>query len=124
VGLLRRAVARGTRIRLRSILLTSGTTMIGLLPLVIQFKFVEAFPFVRFFRESDGADIWENLALTSIGGLASSMVLILLAMPVLYYLSVRAGWSIRTAWGKLVGLLSAAEGGRIGSRGRQPESVS
>jgi len=83
-GLLRRAVARGTRIRLRSILLTSGTTIVGLAPLLIKFS------------ETEGTDIWENLALSSIGGLAASTILILLAMPPLYYQLVRVGWILRS----------------------------
>jgi len=79
-ALLRRAVARGVRVRLRSILLTSGTTVAGLAPLLIHF------------RETQGRDIWENLALTSIGGLVSSTVLILVAIPAMYYFTIRAKW--------------------------------
>ncbi len=75
--LLRKAVNRGTRIRLRSILLTSLTTIVGLAPLLIHF------------RPGDDKDIWENLALSSIGGLASSTVLLILAMPPIYYVGVR-----------------------------------
>jgi len=78
--LLRRAVSRGTRIRLRSILLTSLTTIVGLAPLLIKFG------------EREDRDIWENLALSSIGGLVSSTVLLLLAMPAAYYVCVRIGW--------------------------------
>jgi HAE1 family hydrophobic/amphiphilic exporter-1 len=85
-GLLRRAVARGTRVRLRSILLTSGTTIVGLAPLLIRFG------------ESEGQDIWENLALSSIGGLVSSTVLLLLAMPALYYVSIRVKWIGMRFW--------------------------
>lgn len=78
--LLRRAVARGTRIRLRSILLTSSTTIVGLAPLLIKFG------------DAEGQDIWENLALSSIGGLVSSTILILLFLPPLYYFSIRFLW--------------------------------
>ncbi len=80
VVLLRRAVARGTRIRLRSILLTSGTTIVGLSPLLVKFG------------EEEGKDIWENLALSSIGGLASSTLLLIICMPPLYYVCIRTGW--------------------------------
>ena len=45
--------------------------------------------------ESGNQDIWQNLALTSIGGLISSTVLILICIPPLYYFSVRFGWAIR-----------------------------
>jgi len=85
-GLLRRAVARGTRIRLRSILLTSGTTIAGLAPLLVHLN------------ETDDKDIWENLALTSIGGLVASTILLIVAMPPLYYYFVRLGWVIKTFW--------------------------
>ena len=83
-ALLRRAVARATRIRLRSILLTSGTTIVGLAPLLIHF------------RDTQDKDIWENLALASIGGLASSTILIILVMPPLYYLCIRMDWIWRS----------------------------
>jgi HAE1 family hydrophobic/amphiphilic exporter-1 len=85
--LLQRAVARAMRIRLRSILLTTGTTIVGLAPLLIRF------------RQTEDKDIWENLALASIGGLTSSTILIVFAMPAIYYIVVRfAGWPWRDAW--------------------------
>jgi HAE1 family hydrophobic/amphiphilic exporter-1 len=84
--LLRRAIARGLHVRLRSILLTSGTTIVGLAPLLIHF------------RETEDKDIWENLALASIGGLASSTLLILVAIPPLYYVSVRFDWLWRRVY--------------------------
>jgi Ca2+/Na+ antiporter len=85
--LLRRAIARATRIRLRSILLTTGTTIVGLAPLLVHF------------RQTEDKDIWENLALASIGGLTSSTLLIVFAMPATYYVIVRfAGWPWRDAW--------------------------
>jgi hypothetical protein len=86
-GLLLRSAARAVRIRIRSILLTTGTTIVGLAPLLVHF------------RETEDKDIWENLALASIGGLASSTVLVLLALPAFYYAAVRfVGWPWRTAW--------------------------
>jgi len=105
--LLRRAIARGTLVRLRSILLTSGTTIVGLVPLLIQFEWVPmkltwffnvSLPFTLRWMDADNQDIWQNLALTSIGGLFSSTILILLAMPPLYYFSIRFGWLCRTIW--------------------------
>ena len=65
---------------MRSILLTSGTTIAGLLPLLYKKDLAE------------GKDIWENLALSSIGGLTSSTVLILSAIPALYWIFTRWGW--------------------------------
>jgi len=89
VGLLRRLIARATRIRLRSILLTSSTTIVGLAPLLIHF------------RETKDKDIWENLALASIGGLASSTILLLVALPPLYFALVRMNWLWRRIWQRL-----------------------
>ncbi len=106
--LLRRAVARGTRIRLRSILLTSFTTIVGLAPLLVQIGNLdglgfweatqEVFRSLFRFVKPEQQDIWYNLALSSIGGLLSSTVLLLLAMPPLYYLCVRIGWLLRSLW--------------------------
>ncbi|MBM4130650.1 efflux RND transporter permease subunit, partial [bacterium] len=83
--LLRRAICDGVRIQLRSILLTSGTTIAGLLPLLYKHD------------TGDGRDIWENLALSSIGGLGSSTVLILGAVPALYWAFTRWGWGLARA---------------------------
>ncbi|MCU0612872.1 MAG: efflux RND transporter permease subunit [Candidatus Eisenbacteria bacterium] len=90
-ALLKDAVCSGTRIQMRSILLTSGTTIAGLLPLLI-----------RLTEQTQGKDIWENLALSSIGGLVSSTVLILVTFPALYWIGVRAGWGIRGLWHRLI----------------------
>jgi len=78
--MLEAAICNGTRIQMRSILLTSGTTVAGMLPLLVRLT------------EIEGRDIWENLALSSIGGLASSTVLILSTIPALYWINVRFGW--------------------------------
>ena len=102
--LLRRAVARGTLVRLRSVLLTSGTTIVGLLPLLIRIEHVPwkpswllglELPFALRWMDTSNQDIWQNLALTSVGGLVSSTVLIILTIPALYYMSVRMGWGFR-----------------------------
>ncbi len=104
--LLRRAIARGTRIRLRSILLTSGTTIVGLLPLVVDVAWL-ADKLGRFGRylepfipeqAQQGQDIWENLAWSSIGGLAASTVLLVLVLPALYYGAIRVRWRLEAAW--------------------------
>jgi HAE1 family hydrophobic/amphiphilic exporter-1 len=112
--LLRRAVARAVRIRLRSILLTSGTTILGLVPLLLSETrirdwlaflgrdharqitdwLVGLFPLLS--DPEEGQEIWENLALSSIGGLISSTILILIAIPALYYLGVRMSWMGRS----------------------------
>ena len=93
-SLLRRAVARGTRIRLRSILLTSGTTIAGLAPLLVHLN------------ETEDKDIWENLALASIGGLVASTILLIVVMPPLYYYCVRTGWTFKRFFLWLKGKLS------------------
>jgi HAE1 family hydrophobic/amphiphilic exporter-1 len=79
---LSKAIVDGTRIQMRSILLTSGTTIAGLLPLLYKKD------------ASAGKDIWENLALSSIGGLGSSTILILMAIPALYWMFTRWGWGL------------------------------
>jgi hypothetical protein len=88
--LLRRAICEGTRIQLRSILLTSGTTIAGLLPLLIKIT-----------DTSEGKDIWENLALSSIGGLTSSTVLIISAIPATYWIMSRFGWVVLKLWSRI-----------------------
>ncbi len=88
--LLREAICVGTRIQMRSILLTSGTTIAGLIPLLIKIT-----------DTTEGKDIWENLALSSIGGLASSTILILSAIPATYWIMTRFGWALARGWTRL-----------------------
>jgi HAE1 family hydrophobic/amphiphilic exporter-1 len=74
------AICRGTRVRLHALVMVTGTTIVGLLPLLVHF------------RRMEGKDIWENLALSSIGGLTVGTILILLVFPAAYYVATRLGW--------------------------------
>ena len=65
------AAREGAMQRLRPILITSSTTIVGLLPLVIG---------------ADSASLWSSLALTIIGGLAGSALMIVFVVPILYIL--------------------------------------
>jgi hydrophobic/amphiphilic exporter-1 (mainly G- bacteria), HAE1 family len=70
------AILRGTLERVRPILMTTTTTVLGLLPLVLF---------------SAGADstIWNALAFTLIGGLLSSTLFVLTTTPALYHVFER-----------------------------------
>jgi len=70
------SVIQGTTERLRPILMTTFTTIGGLLPLILL---------------SEGyGDIWYSLALATIGGLISSTLMVLTVIPVMY-VSVERG---------------------------------
>jgi len=97
---LREATCDGMGIQLRSILLPSGTTIAGLLPLVANIGAI--LPFLNIDANANqGRDIWENLALSSIGGLLSSTVLIITAIPALYWAFCHLGWLIHGLWHRL-----------------------
>ena len=70
------AVVRGTLERVRPILMTSATTVLGLLPLVI-------------FSDYADANIWNALGYALIGGLLSSTLFVLTVTPALYVLFER-----------------------------------
>lgn len=65
------AIVQGTLERVRPILMTTLTTVFGLLPLVL-------------FASSQDQNIWNALALATIGGLISSTLFVLVAIPVAY----------------------------------------
>ena len=73
---LQEAIVQGTVERVRPILMTTTTTVLGMLPLVL-------------FSETANANIWNALAYTLIGGLLSSTFLVLTATPALYLLFER-----------------------------------
>jgi hydrophobic/amphiphilic exporter-1 (mainly G- bacteria), HAE1 family len=67
------AIIRGTLERVRPILMTTATTVLGLLPLVL-------------FTPTADATIWNALTYALIGGLLSSTVFVLTTTPALYML--------------------------------------
>jgi HAE1 family hydrophobic/amphiphilic exporter-1 len=69
-------VVKGACGRLRPVLITSCTTVLGMLPLALD--------------RSEDAALWAPLALTVIGGMFSSTVLTLVAMPLIYLLAADA----------------------------------
>jgi HAE1 family hydrophobic/amphiphilic exporter-1 len=73
---LKDATVQGTLERVRPILMTSFTTILGLLPLVL-------------FSEYADANIWNALGLALIGGLTSSTLFVLTITPALYFLVER-----------------------------------
>ena len=81
---LEHALIRGAIERVRPILMTSLTTICGLLPLVL-------------FAKNANANIWNALAYVVIGGLASSTILVLTVTPALYSIFERRGERRRLA---------------------------
>lgn len=73
---LRDAITKGTLERVRPILMTTATTVLGLLPLVL-------------FSANADQNIWNALAFTLIGGLLSSTLFVLTATPTLYLMFER-----------------------------------
>jgi HAE1 family hydrophobic/amphiphilic exporter-1 len=66
------AVAEGARERIRPIIMTTGTTVFGILPMLL----IPA--------ESGKMRIWSALALCTAGGLVSSTLFLLIVVPVVY----------------------------------------
>jgi cobalt-zinc-cadmium resistance protein CzcA len=64
------AVKKGCDLRFRPLLMTALTTLLGLTPLI--------------YATGSGSEIQRPLATVVIGGLASSMALTLIVLPVLY----------------------------------------
>jgi HAE1 family hydrophobic/amphiphilic exporter-1 len=68
-----RAAVLANRDRLRPILMTMSTTVLGLVPMAID--------------KTEGANLWSPLAMTVIGGVVSSTLLTLLVTPAFYVLT-------------------------------------
>jgi Cu(I)/Ag(I) efflux system membrane protein CusA/SilA len=69
------AVTHGAVLRVRPKLMTVSTIIFGLLPV--------------FFTDGPGADVMRRIALPMVGGMASTTVLTLILIPVLYVLYMR-----------------------------------
>jgi HAE1 family hydrophobic/amphiphilic exporter-1 len=67
------AVIEGARERVRPIFMTTSTTILGMLPMVL----IQV--------EVGRRKIWASLALSAVGGLATSALFILVVIPILYF---------------------------------------
>jgi Cu(I)/Ag(I) efflux system membrane protein CusA/SilA len=66
------AVLYGAGMRLRPVMMTAGTVVVGLLPIL--------------FATGTGAEVMSRIAAPMVGGMVSAMVLTLLVVPAIYYL--------------------------------------
>ncbi|NCB68121.1 MAG: efflux RND transporter permease subunit [Bacteroidia bacterium] len=64
------AVVKGGRSRLRPVLMTTLTTVLGMMPLALS--------------NSQGSEMWKSMAITVIGGLSVSTILTLVIVPTIY----------------------------------------
>ncbi len=84
----REALIEGGATRLRAVLITSGTTISGLLPMALV--------------PGRGAELTSDMAITVAGGLAASTLLTLLVLPVVYDLFDAFGERVRAFLDKLL----------------------
>ena len=64
------AVVKGGKSRLRPVLMTTITTILGMVPMAVS--------------TSQGAELWKSMAITVIGGLTVSTILTLIIVPTIY----------------------------------------
>lgn len=69
---LRQAVLEGAVLRVRPVLMTTGATIVGLLPIMVG--------------EGTGSEVMKRLAAPMVGGMVSALVLTLLVLPAVYFL--------------------------------------
>jgi multidrug efflux pump subunit AcrB len=90
---MKEAIINGGATRLRPVLLTAITTVLGLIPLAVGFNF-NFFTLItdldpQIFIGGDNTAIWGPMAWTVIYGLVFATFLTLIVVPVMYYLSYR-----------------------------------
>jgi HAE1 family hydrophobic/amphiphilic exporter-1 len=82
------AVEEGGRVRLRPVLMTASTTILGMVPLAFEW--------------GSGSENWAPLARAVIGGLTTSTLLTLLIVPIMYVIFEQIGTRFRQWWTRLI----------------------
>ncbi|TVZ56642.1 multidrug efflux pump subunit AcrB [Lutibacter sp. Hel_I_33_5] len=100
VDILTESIIKGGKARLRPVLLTAITTILGLIPLAIGFN-INFFTLFSEFNANiyiggDNVIFWGPLAKTVIYGLIIATFLTLIVVPILYYLVTRFKMWLRT----------------------------
>jgi len=83
---LKESILEAGRARLRPILMTTATTVLGLLPLT---GWLAGIPLIGTLGSGEGAEIRAPMAIAVITGLVSSTILTLLVVPTVYSLVCR-----------------------------------
>ena len=76
---IRQAVLQGAGLRVRPVMMTAATIIIGLLPIL--------------YGTGTGSEVMSRIAAPMVGGMGSAVVLTLLVLPTLYYLWRSAGYN-------------------------------
>ncbi|GAB4340761.1 MAG: efflux RND transporter permease subunit [Calditrichia bacterium] len=84
---LREAVVTGGVVRLRPVLMTATTTILGMVPLAIQW--------------GSGSENWAPLARAVIGGLTTSTLLTLIIVPILYMVAEKLGGKVKAFFSRI-----------------------
>ncbi len=71
------AIAKAGHSRLRPVLMTAGTTILGMMPLALS--------------SGEGSEIWTPMGITVIGGLIFSTIVTMIIVPVMYAIFARRG---------------------------------
>jgi HAE1 family hydrophobic/amphiphilic exporter-1 len=71
------AITRAGRSRLRPVLMTTTTTILGMLPLALS--------------KGEGSEIWSPMGVSVIGGLTFSTIVTMIIVPVIYRVVVKRG---------------------------------
>ena len=104
---IRAAIVDGGSTRLRPVLLTAITTVLGLIPLAIGFNF-DFFSFIatwdgRYFLGGDNTAIWGPMAWTIIYGMVFATFLTLVVVPVMIWLIYKSRRGIKRLYRRLAG---------------------
>jgi HAE1 family hydrophobic/amphiphilic exporter-1 len=79
---LMQAVEQGAVARVRPVLMTALTTILGMVPLAIEL--------------GEGAETWSPLARAVIGGLTATTLLTLIVIPIVYVIFEQTGEKVKT----------------------------